>query len=176
MKNKWLVIGVLAATLAVGGVLATGTSAFAQGPVTPGFSMGRGGMLGIGGPQNSLFAVAAKTLNLSFAELVAELQKGKSIADVAKDKGVSTDKITGEFIALKAQAIKSAVDSKWITQAQADAMLAYMKTHVAQAVTQVWTPGGFTPGVTAPNSGAVCPLCGTNTQVPTFGPRGRQWR
>lgn len=175
MKNKWLATGILAATIALGGVLATGTVAFAQGPVTPGFGMGRGGMLGIGGPQNSLVAAAAKTLNLSVTDLVTELQAGKSIADVAKSKGIATDKIADEFIALKTQAIKTAVDSKWITQAQADAMLAYMKSHVAEQLTEVWTARGFVPGVTAPNSGAVCPLCGTN-QTPTFGPRRGMWR
>ncbi len=175
MKNRWIVISILAATIALGGVLATGTVAFAQGPTLPGFGMARGRMIGMGGPQNSLVAVAAKALNLSVTDLVTELQKGKSIADVAKDKGVSTDKIADEFIALKTQAIKTAVDSKWITQAQADAMLAYMKLHVAQMLTQVWTLGARAPGVVAPNSGAVCPLCGTN-QPPTFGPRRGMWR
>jgi hypothetical protein len=174
MKNKWLVIGLLATTLAVGGVLATGTSAFAQGPVAPGFGMGRG-MMGIGGPENSLIAVAAKTLNLSVADLFAELQKGKSIADVAKAKDISTDKIVDEFLAARTQAIKSAIDSKWITQAQADAMLAYMKSHVAQTLTQVWTPNAFVPGVTAPNASGACPLCGTN-QAPMFGMRRGMWR
>ncbi len=176
MKNKWFVIGVIATVLGITSVLVIGTTASAQGPVAPGWGMGRGGMLGIGGPQNSLVAIAAKTLNMDYAALVTELQAGKSIADVSKSKGVSTDKIANDFIATRSQALKIAVDSKWITQAQADAMLAYMKSHVAEELTQVRTARGFVPGVTAPNSGVVCPLCGANPQTPTFGPRGRQWR
>ncbi len=131
--------------------------------------------MGVGGPENSLVAVAAKTLNLSVVDLFAELQKTKSIADVAKEKNISTDKIADEFLAVRTQAIKSAVDSKWITQAQADALLAYMKSHVAQMLTQVWTPSTFVPGSTVPNTSGVCPLCGTN-QAPMFGTRRGLWR
>jgi hypothetical protein len=106
--------------------------------------MGRGGgMMGNGygmhggwngnnfaGPDNSLVAVAAKTLGLTEAELRAELQAGKTIADVAKAKGITTDKIAEDFAQGRAEQLKTAVQNGRLTQAQADAMVATMKSHV----------------------------------------------
>src|SRR5512140_2780704 len=141
MKNKWFKIGTLATVLAVVGVVIASTAALAQGPTTtpPFFGRGMmGGQGGFGGPQNSLIAYAAKTLNINVTDLIAELQKGKTLAEVAKAKGVSTDKIVADFIAARTAGLKSAVDSKWMTQAQADAMIAYMKSHVAEQLNEKW--------------------------------------
>ncbi len=149
--NKWVRIGTLAAILAVVVVLALGASAFAKGPAlqgTPpayGQGYGRGmGSLGDrnwGGPQNSLVAVAAKVLGMNQADLVVALDD-KTIADVAKEKGVATDKIVDTFLASRAAALKSAVDANRLTQAQADQMLATMKAHVTTQLDNQWTPRG----------------------------------
>ena len=170
--KKIVRIGAIATGLAVVSIVVVATAAFAQGPtnppVAPGW-MGRGGM---GGPQNSLVAVAAKTLNYNVTDLIAELQKGKTLAEVAKAKGVSTDKIVADFVAARTAALKTAVDSKWMTQAQADAMIAYMKSHVAEQLNEKWTDHVFGPGMTGANG--TCPFCGTNQQTPAFGPRWRR--
>lgn len=118
---------------------------------------GRGGMMGgvVGGgfsaPQNSLIDIAAKDLNLTVTDLFTELQKGKSIADVAKEKNVSTDKIVEDYVAARTQTLKAAVDAKQITQAQSDAMLALTKANAAQALTRTHTVGSFGPGMMGQN-------------------------
>lgn len=122
--------------------------------------------LRLGGPQNSLVAVAAKTLNMNASDLVAALQSGKTIADVAKEKGVATDRIVDTFIANRAQALKTAVDAKRITQAQADAALATMKANVTAHLTEKWSPRGhgLGAGFVDANKDGVCDLCGANGQ------------
>ena len=149
--DKWVKIGTLAATLAVVAVLALGASAFAKGPALQGappaygqgYGIGMGSLGGRnwGGPQNSLVAVAAKVLGMSQADLVAALGD-KTIADVAKEKGVATDKIVDAFLAPRVAAHKSAVDAKRLTQAQADQLLATMKANVTAQLNNTWTPRG----------------------------------
>ncbi|MGQ9815817.1 MAG: hypothetical protein ACUVR3_11830, partial [Candidatus Roseilinea sp.] len=82
------------------------------------------------GPDASLAAVAATTLNVSRTDLVAALNTGKTIANVAAEKGVALDKIVDAFIAPRVTAINNAVAAGRITQAQADAMIAAMKANV----------------------------------------------
>lgn len=183
MKNKLLKLGTLAATLAVVAVFAFGTSAFAQGPTprsTPvagtstqglGYGMGMGRMGGWGGSQNSLVAVAAKVLGLNQTDLVTTLNSGKTIADVAKEKGIATDKIVDEFITSRAQSLKSAVDAKRITQAQADTMLATMKTNVTAQLSNKLTPRGpgMGMGFVDANNDGVCDNFGANQSAGSRG-------
>ena len=104
---------------------------------------GRGfGANGIG-VQNSLVAIAAKDLNVSVTDLVAQLQGGKSIADVAKEKSVSTDTIVNDFVAAHQTQLKSAVDAKQLTQTEADAMLALAKAHAQAQLTRQFTAQAF---------------------------------
>ncbi len=211
MKNKWLVIGVIAIVLGIAGVIAIGAFAFAQRPfspvagvvgqgwnmmgqgygmLAPGSVIGRGGMMGpgsvmgqggrmgygglrtFGGQQNSLTEIAAKDLNLTVNDLITELQKGKTIADVAKEKGVSTDKIVDEYVAANTQTLKAAVDSKQLTQVQADAMLTLIKANAAAALTRTTTVGGFGFGMMGQNWNGAAPY-GQN--YPMMGGRGG-WR
>ncbi len=141
------------------------------------FAGGRGSW---GGPQNSLVAVAAKVLGLSQTDLVAALNGGKTIADVAKDKGIATDKIVEEFLAPRVQALKSVVDAKRLTQAQADQWLATIKTHVTAQLSSKWTPRG--PGMGAgfvdANNDGICDVCGQTlgSAQNQFGGRGMRGR
>ena len=139
MNNKWLVIGLVTAIVVLLGVIAFGAFAFTQRPLAtqaygPGWMVnnpamssmmrgagrGAGGMMGgrglgangIGGPQNSLVAIAAKDLNVNATDLIAQLQSGKSIADIAKEKNVPTDTIVNDFVAAHQTQLKSAVDAK----------------------------------------------------------------
>ena len=148
--KKWLRIGAFTSVLALLAVLSLGaTSAFARGPAqqdTPpahGQGYGMGFMAGErwGGPQNSLIAVTARVLGINQADLVAQL-KDKTIADVAKAKGVATNKIVDAFLAPRSEALKTAVDEKRLTQVQADQLLATMKTNVTAQLSHTWTPRG----------------------------------
>lgn len=190
--KKLLVIGSVAALVAVIGVaMLGGAVAFAQGPTpaTPpaygrAFGMGMGGF---GGPQNSLVAVAAKVLGIDQTALVTELNAGKTIADVAKAKNVSVDKIVSAFVDARAAALKAAVDAKSITQAQADSTLAAIKAQAQKDVAAKLTPHtygagrsyGMGQGFVDANKDGICDNCGANPPAGQMqpgqfnGPRGR---
>ncbi len=158
MTGKWTKFGMVAVVVLVS-LFALAGVASAQGP-QPG---GRGGMGGWGGPQNSLIAVAANVLGVDQATLVSTLNSGKTIADVAKDKGIALDKIVETFLAPRVEYLKNAVTAGRLTQAQADAWLATMKTNVTAQLNAKFTPRGYGMGtgfVDANNDG-VCDNCGT---------------
>ena len=142
--KKWFKIGTVAALVAMVALMAVGTgAAFAQGPVTSPPLAGSG--LRIGGPQNSLVAIAAKTLGMDQTALVAELRAGKTIADVAKTKNVAVSKIVDAMVANRTAALKAAVDAsglsttRRITQAQMDAELAALKQNVTTRISSKWS-------------------------------------
>jgi hypothetical protein len=171
---KWLKVGTLAVFVAVIGLAVLGsTVAFAQGPAPTPPAYGRAlglAMGGFGGPQNSMVAVAAKVLGMDQTALIAELNAGKTIADVAKAKNVALDKIVNAFVDARAQALKAAVDAKRITQAQADATLAALKAHAQTDLTSKYTPHtygagrgqgrGMGQGFVDANKDGICDNCG----------------
>jgi len=188
--KKLVVVGSIVLFVAIIGVAMLGVNAAsAQGPTPPAYGRTLGmGMGGFGGPQNSLVAVAAKVLGMDQTALVAELNAGKTIADVAKAKNVAVDKIVDAFVAERAQVLKAAVDAKRITQAQADATLAAIKAHAQQDVNAKLTPHAYGAGrgygmglgfVDANNDG-ICDHCGMTPPASqpgqSFGPRGRWTR
>jgi len=164
--NMWLKRGIVAAIVAIVAVLSLSISAFAQGPTSqrtaPAYGQGYGMKIGMGyasnstwaGPQNSLVAVAANVLGMNQTDLVAELSD-KTIAQVAQEKGVATDKIVDAFLAPRVAALQSAVEEGSLTQAQADQMLATMKAHVTEQLSEAWTPNGPGTGSGTP-AGEFC--------------------
>lgn len=81
-----------------------------------GFGMGPGRM----GMMNLGPAEFAKALGMTQADLVTELQAGKSIADVAKEKNVDINKVKETVLADYKASLDTAVKDGKITQAQAD--------------------------------------------------------
>jgi hypothetical protein len=175
--DKWLKIGTAAAIVAAIALVSLGAvTTYAQGPTGTPPMIGRSfGMGGFGGPQNSLVAVAAKVLGMDQTALFNELNAGKTIADVAKAKNVSVDKISSAFIEARTASLKAAVDAKRITQAQADTMLAEIKSHLQADLTTKFTAQGYGRGggMVDANKDGVCDSCGINPSAgQTFG-RGR---
>ena len=151
MKTRmtWITLAGVAVALALAIILAP--SAFAQGPggdYGPGTGPGSGAGYGrgMGGPQHSLVAVAAQQLNMTQADLVAQLQGGKTIAQVAADKHVAVDTIVNAFVAPRAERLNAAVAARRLTQAQADTQLATIKANVTARLSAPWSPQGNGPG------------------------------
>jgi hypothetical protein len=174
--QKWLLIGGVVILVGVAALAAFSfviPYARAQGPMGwgddgfgPGFGMGMGrgmmhggdfgsgfgmggGMMGIGGPENSLLSIAAEKLGMTTDDLIAELQAGKSIADVAQEKNVSVDTIVEAVVTSRSDRMSQMVTSGQMTQEQADAMLAQMKTHLTEQINTQGMPqgrGGFFGG------------------------------
>jgi hypothetical protein len=89
-----------------------------------GMGKGFGGFgRGMFGPGNSLISIAADELGMSLTDLLTELQDGKSIADVAAEKGVDTGAIVDAYLADLKENLDEAVAEGRITQKQADYQL-----------------------------------------------------
>ena len=112
--------------------------------------MGRGSFGGRGGwgmrGGASLFSVAADKLGMSLSDLMAELQAGKSIAEVAADHNVDAKTIVEAYLAQLEETLTDAVENERITQKQADSILENMADAVASQIEatrgECW-PGGF---------------------------------
>jgi hypothetical protein len=128
--NKCLkVAGITLLVIVIGLVVVVGAS-LAQGPTpTPpderggfGFDFG---MMGQG--DWTVFDAAAKALGLTPEQLFTELHSGKTLSDVAKEKGVDIKTVTDAMTAVRKeamrQAIEQAVTDGRMTREQADWLL-----------------------------------------------------
>jgi hypothetical protein len=109
---------------------------FGMGPGRGGRGHGGGGGGGISGV--SLRAVAADKLGMTVADLETAMKGGKTIADLAKEKGVDTQAIVDEYASQVQAALKVKVDNGQITQSQADEQLAQAKTRATERITATW--------------------------------------
>lgn len=117
----------------------------------------------------SMPKVIAGALGMTEDELQAERAGGKSVADLAKEKGVSVDKIKDEMIKeRKAQLAQLVKDGK-ITQEQMDAMLKNMETMMDQAIQRdtVGPMNGRGGKMGMGNGGGGCGAMGNQQQTET---------
>jgi polyhydroxyalkanoate synthesis regulator phasin len=114
------------------------------GPGGPGFGGpgGPDGQRGPGGRGGPSFAVAAKALGISEDDLKTALQDGKTIAEVAKEKGVDKQKVIDALVADAKARSAEAVKSGKITQAEADEHLKDLTDHITTFVDEGMPRGG----------------------------------
>jgi hypothetical protein len=146
ISRKSMVLGFvgfgIAAALAggVGVAQAAGTTPTSSPTETTwGFGLGHGaGTHATIGVQNSCRTAAATYLGLSQTDLQAQLQAGKSLAGIAKDKGKSVSGLQDAMIA----AVKSALDANiTLTAEQKATCLERMKSRIATMINQAHTSG-----------------------------------
>jgi hypothetical protein len=146
--NKFLKVAGIATLVAVVGVVAVAGFALAQGPTPdgwPGLGCGLGWM---GRGDWSTFDAAAEALGLSPEQLFTELHSGKTLTDLAEEKGVDLQSVYDAAQATRQeamrQAIEQAVEDGQMSREQADWML--------KGLEQGWMGGrgfrghGFRPG------------------------------
>jgi hypothetical protein len=111
------------------------------------FGFGRGflmGRLGVGLPS------FAKALNMNVQDLISQLQSGKTIADVAKEKNVDLAQVkTSVLNDLKAM-LDQAVQNGNLTQTRADAIYNQVSSNFDTLVNRSWnrTKQPVPPGTT----------------------------
>jgi hypothetical protein len=103
----------------------------------PGFR--HGGRGGMHRGQHGLEA-AAKFLGMTEAALRTQLQSGKTLAQVARDRGKSVDGLVNAIVAEKKARIAQEVKDGRLSQARADELLARMKEHVTDMVNGRFAP------------------------------------
>lgn len=87
-----------------------------------------------------ILAAAAEALGMTEAELVTELQSGKSIKQVADAKNVNIDTVIAKMTAAVKAHLDAEVASGEHTQAEADAKLAAFQTRVTEMVNKTGLP------------------------------------
>jgi polyhydroxyalkanoate synthesis regulator phasin len=116
------------------------------GPGGPGLRMRFGGPEGpgMGGPIG--LDAAAGYLGLTDAALHRQLEQGKTLADVAKAQGKSLDGLKQALADAAKTRLDQAVKDGKLTQAQADALLKRLQSHVGDLVNgRMPGPGGPGP-------------------------------
>lgn len=112
----------------------------------------RGFMPGPRGGGDNLVSIAADELGMSLTDLLTELQTGKSIAQVAADKGVDAQIIADAYLAQIKENLDESVAEGKITQKQADYALEQAGERVTDQLDRTWEegrrgfPGGGRPG------------------------------
>jgi hypothetical protein len=140
--NKFLKVAGIATLVAVIGVVAVAGFAMAQEPTpTPNGWRGLGHGFGLMGHGDwNTFDAVAEALGLTPEELFTELHSGKTLTDLAEEKGVDLQAVQDAMAAARKdamqQAIEQAVTDGKISREQADWML--------QGLEQGWMGGrGF---------------------------------
>jgi len=88
---------------------------------------GRGGMLGASSEMHTfVWNALAETLGLTSDELTAEVSSGKTIAQIAEEKGVSRTDLVAALETAHSDALAQAVADGNLTQEQADSIQAQM--------------------------------------------------
>ena len=141
MFSKRNIFLLLAAVAAVAAVVAVGAFVVsAQDSSTPTQRpfgmMGQSSMMmgmGHGGMWDSdsapMLTAVAKALGIDEQTLINELQSGKTIAQLAQEKGVDLATVTASAQTRVKQHLDELVAAGALTQAQADAHLSLMQTH-----------------------------------------------
>lgn len=78
--------------------------------------------------------VVAKLTGQSVEDVRAAREEGKSFSAIAAEKNVSSEKVVSDTLAARKALLDKAVADKKITQAQADAAYAQMKTRLTERV------------------------------------------
>lgn len=135
--KKWSVVtGMAVAAVAVllvggivGGVLSGVIPVAAQEPPVEGppFGVRHGGGMGMGwGGHGAALDTAAEVLSMTPEDLRAELQAGKSVAEVAEEQGVDPQAVCDAIHAQAEERIQEAVADGRLTQEQANQILERM--------------------------------------------------
>ncbi len=109
---------------------------FPHGPFGP---FGPGHLGGFGPGPGASLSVAAKTIGVSEATLVRALRGGSSIALVAKEHGVTPQKVVAALVADAKSSLSAAVKAGRITQQQASAI----ESNLTQRVTALVNHAGL---------------------------------
>jgi hypothetical protein len=112
-----------------------------------GFEGPHGGFMGRGG--DSIIGMIAEEAGLSVQDLFAELQEGKTLAEVASAHGVDVEAIVADHLAQLEENLTQAVEDGKITENQANAMLERAEEIVPEMLNNTWEgkfPGGFPGG------------------------------
>ena len=126
IKKFMILAGVALAVVLLGATVVV--PAFAQDPTPPGaYGPGEHDCGGFDREHGGMLDILAEVLDMTPEEIRAELEAGKTIAEIAADQGVALSDLVDALIAPRAEALAQAVENDRLTQEQADWLLEYMR-------------------------------------------------
>jgi len=143
-------------------------------PAPPSFAHGPGGFgFGFrGGVRSDTIGAAAKALGITTNELLTDLGKGQSIADVAKAKKVDLNTVIDALVTDAKSKVAAAVKAGDLTQDQATKVETDLKAHITELVNNThskegghfghWRFGPDGPGPAVPGFGGGAPIPNAN--------------
>lgn len=113
-----------------------------------GWGNGRGaGNAAVIGNNNSLADIVSNTLGISRFDLAQERQAGKSLLDIAAEKGVAEDQLITSLMEQRQQRLDQALQDQKITQQQYDQCLQTMRNNLESNLSRTATgPNGMGAG------------------------------
>lgn len=142
-------IVIMAGTLIVVSVLALYVvgSVFAQAPTPPSTGTPQTPLDGAWGQvcngEGVVSNAISKLLGMTPQDLYAEHSSGKTLSEIAKEKGITDQQVIDAMLAGRQEMVAQAVKDGRITQAQADWMLAQIKTMAPLMLNNQFGPGGM---------------------------------
>ncbi len=130
-KFMAVILTVLFAVAFVVGAQAQSTDTSTPEPSGSTATWGMGRMRG-GFGSSPMFEAIAEALGLDAATLTSELQSGKTIAQVAEANHVELQTVYNAAMGVMEQHVSAMVTSGYLTQAQMDARLTWMRDNIAQ--------------------------------------------
>jgi hypothetical protein len=137
-------------------LVAVGIAVVAAQDDTAAQPFGSGGMWGRGagfggrgfgiGPDGSLVGIVADELGLDWSALGAELQDGKTIAEVAEEQGVALETLMDAATAAHTERLNALVENGVLTQEEADSRLELMSAHFESRLSGTFTPENLGQG------------------------------
>jgi len=143
MGTKAVTSGVTSLRNALAGLVKDGTLTQAQADKVASTlenSLPQRGFGGRGGGHLDL-DTAAGVIGVTTGELHTALESGKTLAQVAQSKGISQATLVDKLVAAETARLAAAVKAGRLTQAQADAMTAELRTRITERVTTTRSAG-----------------------------------
>ena len=141
---KKLIVGI--GTLVTVGVLALFTvgSVFAQAPTPPTPDAPFGNAWGrVCSGAGVVSEAISSLLGMTPEEIYAERSEGKTLSDLAEEKGITDQQLIDAMLAGRKEAVNQAVTDGRLTQEQADWMLKKMETLAPLMIENPFGPGGM---------------------------------
>lgn len=129
--------------LLVGGFLVVGAVPALAAGFGNGNAQGICSGMGMGRNGGSLAATVTDLLGISKSDLAAARQAGKSLNDIASEKGVSQEQMVNNVLAKRQQNLAQALQEQKITQEQYNQCVQQMKENIEQNLARTETgPNG----------------------------------
>jgi polyhydroxyalkanoate synthesis regulator phasin len=118
-----------------------------------GFGHGMAAFGGPGGMPHGALEQLFAQLKTDPQALFAELKAGKTIAQIAQEKGINVTSMKNEVIAEASKGIDEAVKNGWMTAAQAASLKAKLPGQIDDLLNRKWNQGFGMPGMSGMGMG-----------------------